>query len=110
MSKRVEKAAADEAAAEILLEFPLERPINAYGEEIKVLKLRKPTGADLVRIGNPVKFNPYVEPPQVEHDYTRVLAMVARLANVPSSSLERLDPEELTSLAWAISPFFLPTR
>lgn len=110
-SKRVPSAA--EKAAEpkdIIFTFPLRKPINAYGEEITVLELRRPTGADLVRVGNPVKFTPHAEPPIIEHDYVRVAAMVARLANVPSSSIERLEPDELTALAWGISPFFLPAR
>jgi hypothetical protein len=114
MSKRVEAAAdrpdpeADAPAAEI--EFPLSKPIIAYGDEVTVLKLRKPTGVDLIRIGNPVTFYPHLEPPKIEHDMERVVAMVARLAGVPSSSLERLEPDELVGLAWAISPFFIPAR
>lgn len=90
------------------IEFPLRTPINAYGEEVSVLKIRKPTGADLIAVGNPVKFSPFTKPPTVEHDMTRVIEMVARLANVPSSSLAKLEPAELISLAWEISPFFIP--
>ncbi|MGY3278125.1 phage tail assembly protein [Bradyrhizobium sp. S3.7.6] len=103
-------ADADEEKEEIAVEFALTKPINAYGEEVKVLKLRKPMGADLLRVGNPVKFSPYTDPPQVDHDYGKVLAMVARLANVPSSSLERLDTDDLSALAWTITPFFIPSR
>lgn len=111
MAKQPNKTEAAEAAHEdIAVEFPLVKPINAYGEELKVLKLRKPTGTDLLRIGNPVKFSPYSDPPSVDHDYPKVLAMVARLANVPSSSLERLDTDDLTALAWTITPFFIPSR
>lgn len=97
-----------ESPSDIIIEFKLKKPILSYGEQVSVLKIRKPTGADLVRVGNPVKFNPYVSPPSVEHDFTKLVAMVARLANVPSSSLEALDPEELTALAWELTNFFLP--
>lgn len=90
------------------IEFPLKTPINAYGEDVSVLKLRKPTGADLIAVGNPVKFSPFTKPPTVEHDYPRIVEMAARLANVPSSSIAKLDPDELIMLAWAISPFFIP--
>jgi hypothetical protein len=111
MSKRIDKPAADETAADdVAIVFTLSKPIIAYGDEVKVLRLRKPTGADLLRVGNPVKFSPFTSPPTVEHDYAKVIAMAARLANVPSSSLEKLEPEELTSLAWELSPFFIPTR
>ena len=91
------------------IEFKLRTPIVAYGDEISVLKLRKPTGTDLLRVGNPVKFSPFTTPPSVEHDFQRVIEMVARLSGVPSSSIEKMDPQELTALAWEISPFFIPT-
>ncbi|KWV59340.1 hypothetical protein AS156_31470 [Bradyrhizobium macuxiense] len=90
------------------IEFPLRTSITAYGEEVRVLKIRKPMGADLVAIGNPVKFSPFTSPPTVEHDFTKIVEMVARLANVPSSSLTKLDPEDLITLAWTITPFFVP--
>ena len=107
---REDQPAADNVDADpnLLTTFVLQKPIRAYDEMVSVLKLRKPTGADLIRVGNPVIFSPFADPPRIEHDMSKVVAMVARLANVPSSSLEALDPQELTSLAWAISPFFVP--
>ena len=93
-----------------IIRFPLSKPILAYGKEISVLEMSRPTGADLVRVGNPVIFTPFTDPPRVEHDIAKVIAMVARLAKVPSPSLEALDSEDLIGLAWAISPFFMPRR
>lgn len=93
---------------EVAFEYPLDKPISAYGEEVKVLKLRKPTGLDLIEIGNPVTWYPYAEPPKVEHDMQKVMKMVARLANIPSSSINKLDTRDLVGLAWLISPFFIP--
>jgi hypothetical protein len=110
MSKRVEKPEPEPEEVVTDIEFPLSKPIVAYGEEVTVLKMRKPTGADLIKVGSPVKFSPFTDPPTVEHDYPKVIAMVARMSSVPSSSLERLSPEELVALAWTISPFFIPTR
>lgn len=109
MTKRIEKPDA-EVADDYILEFKLRKPIQAYGEEISVLKLRRPTGADVLKVGNPVKFYPHTDPVQVEHDYPKVVAMVALLARVPSSSLTALTPSELADIAWDISPFFLPGR
>jgi phage terminase large subunit-like protein len=108
MVKRTEATTAD--AVEYALEFTLSKPIQAYGEDVSVLKMRKPTGKDLIQVGNPVTFYPHVEPVKIEHDMGRVVQMAARMANVPSSSIERMDPDELTALAWAISPFFIPAR
>jgi hypothetical protein len=101
-------ATTEEKAPKIAIEFPLDEPINAYGEELTVLKLRKPTGIDLIEIGNPVNFYPYATPVKIEHDMAKVQAMVARLANIPSSSVARIGPQDLVGLAWAISPFFIP--
>lgn len=91
-----------------VVEYPLDSPIVAYGEDVKILKLRKPTGADLVTVGNPVIFFPYAEPVRVEHDMSKVVAMLARLSGIPSSSINLIGPTDLVGLAWAISPFFIP--
>lgn len=108
MAKMPKTEAAEEKQPEIVIEYPLDEPINAYGEEVTTLKLRKPTGLDLIEIGNPVTFYPYADPVKVEHDMPKVQAMVARLANIPSSSVSRIGPRDLVGLAWAISPFFIP--
>jgi hypothetical protein len=92
-----------------LIEFELIDPIMAYGEEVKVLKIRKPTGADLLRIGNPIKIGMFSEPPTIDYDFPKVIAMVARLTNIPSPSLEKLSTDQMVALAITISPFFMPT-
>ena len=91
------------------IEFPLAEPITAYGEEITVLRIRKPTGADLLRVGNPVKIGMFSEPPTIDYDFPKVIAMVARLTNIPSPSLEKLSTDQMVALAITISPFFMPT-
>lgn len=90
------------------IQFELSEPIMAYGEEVTILKIRKPTGLDLIEVGNPVTFYPYTEPVKVEHDMVKVRAMLARLANIPSSSVGNIGARDLVGLAWAISPFFIP--
>jgi hypothetical protein len=108
MAKQPNKPETEEEAPEIAIEFPLSEPINAYGNKIEVLKLRKPTGVDLIEVGNPVNFYPYADPIKIEHDMPKVRSMLARLANIPSSSIDRIGPRDLVGLAWAISPFFIP--
>jgi hypothetical protein len=108
-TKRVIPPAADEQETEEeRIEYQLTEPINAYGEEVKVLKMRKPTGLDLIRIGNPVTFYPMIDPPRIEHDMPKMVQMIARLSGVPSSSIERIDPRDLIGIAWLVSPFFIP--
>lgn len=108
MSEKTRKDGDDETKFEVALEYPLDEPLLAYGEEVKVLKLRKPTGLDVIEIGNPVAFNPFADPVKIDHDMPKVQKMVARLSNTPSSSISKLGPGDLIGLAWAISPFFMP--
>jgi hypothetical protein len=89
-------------------EFTLSEPINVFGEMTKVLKWRKPNGADIIKVGNPVIFQPFTDPVQITHDMPRMMAMLARLANMPSSSVERMAPRDLVSLTWEVTPFFMP--
>lgn len=92
------------------IEYTLVTPILAYGEEVTVIKMRKPVGGDMIRVGNFLIFYPHVTPVKFEHDYEKLVALVARLSEVPSSSLATLSSEDMTGLAWALSPFFMPPR
>jgi hypothetical protein len=100
----------DEVKAEI--EYRLSEPIQAYGEEVTVIKLRKPTGGDLIRIGNPVLFYPHADPPKIEHDMIKMVTMIARLSvpPIPTSSMDQLSTGDLVGIAWTLSPFFIPAR
>jgi hypothetical protein len=107
-------AAVDAVAPDVqpdggMFEFTLQAPIPAYKEKVSTLKLRRPTGADLIAVvRNPVIFTPSVFPPEVRHDLPRVVSIAARLSGVPSSSLGKILPHELVALAWAISPWLMP--
>jgi len=94
----------------IRFDFPLKTPINVFGEMVSVLKWREPSGADLIKVGNPVIAYPGTVPLKIEHDMVKVAAMMARLTDAPSSSIERVDPEDLIKFAWTITGFFLPGR
>ncbi|MGH6739381.1 MAG: phage tail assembly protein [Bradyrhizobium sp.] len=95
------------AGRDLLGEFPLSRPIKAYDEEVDVLKVRRPTAIDLIQIGNPVLYTPG-SPPRIELDFVKLIAFLARLSQVPSSSLERLDPQDLIEIGWSLAPFLVP--
>jgi hypothetical protein len=100
---------AEEKPSEQFVEVKLSTPINSFGEEISVLKFRRPTGADLIRVGNPVIFDPITDPPRITHDMPKMVQMLVRLSGVPSSSFDHVDPRDLTAAAWAVTNFFLPT-
>jgi hypothetical protein len=111
MSEKRDEAApaAEQKPAEDFVEVKLSKPINSFGEEISVLKFRKPTGADLIRVGNPVIFDPITDPPRITHDMPKMVQMLMRLSGVPTSSFDQLDTRDLTAAAWAVTNYFLPT-
>jgi hypothetical protein len=109
MSEEVKKEQPAEKPAEEFVEVKLSKPINSFGEELSVLKLRRPTGADLIRIGNPVIFDPITDPPRITHDMPKMVQMLMRLSGVPTSSFDQLDPRDLVAASWAVTNYFLPT-
>lgn len=112
MADEVKKEETQQLAVMPAVMYPLSSPIRAYGEEVTVIKLRKPSGRDLLEVGNPVIFYPHVEPPRIEHHMDRVIAMAARTSDpsIPSSSLMEMDPQDMVGLAWAMSQFFTLAR
>ena len=93
---------------EFIVEYVLAKPIKAFDEELAIIKLRKPTGADLIRVGNPVLFYPHADPIKIEHDMPKMVTMMSRLSGIPVASLERMSTEDLLGIAWSLSPFFIP--
>jgi hypothetical protein len=102
-TKRVDKVDEEER-----FDFTLQEPINVFGDMVSVLKWRKPNGADLIRIGNPVVPYPGSDPIKIEHDMPKVIAMVARITDTPTSSLERMSTKDMVDWAWLLTSFFLP--
>lgn len=75
---------------------------------VKEITFRKPTGLDLLETGNPVVFNPLADPPSVEHKPTVMLNMMSRLSGIATASLTKLDPTDMVSCFWVLTPFFMP--
>lgn len=96
------------AAEEIMgrSEITLAVPIKAHGEELTVLKLRRPTTAEVRKIGR----MPYVavdESGKITPDMAVVPDYISVCAGIPPSSVEQLDLSDLNTLAWSIAAFFL---
>ena len=84
-------------------------PIQVFKEMVSEINFRKPTGADILQVGgSPVEFDPISRPPRVTHPPELMTAMIARLGNIPTGSVMKMDARDWTACAWAISPFFLP--
>lgn len=90
----------------IVYEHGLETPVMAYGKEESILKFRKPTGLDLMNIGNPVIIDQRTS--NITFDEPKMARMMSQLANVPLSTITSLDPQDWTGIAWSLAPFFLP--
>jgi hypothetical protein len=88
---------------EIVIE--LNTPVQAHGETIKKLTFRRPTGADLIAVGDdPIVFlgNRYKPNPSV------MAEMMTILAAVPMSTIKQLESEDFVTCEWALVRFFVP--
>lgn len=73
--------------------IPLKTPVMAFGEEINELKLRRPKGKDLRAI---TSTNPM----------GMMLELIAAIADVPPSTVDMIDAEDIMTLAQVVAPFF----
>jgi hypothetical protein len=103
-----DSAPADDGDGSVSVE--LIKPIRVFNDTLKTLKFRKPTGKDFFEVGSHVVFDPTVDPPKISHDWSKLRPIMARLTDnkIPSSSFDMMDPNDVASCAWALTPFFLP--
>lgn len=86
-------------------EFKLSQPIQAHGEPVMVLTLRRPTVRECRQIGQ----LPY----RIEKDESVGLNLdvaakyIIVCAGIPGSSVDQLDVTDLNNLAWALAGFFM---
>lgn len=91
------------------LVYPLRKPIQANGEEVREISLREPTGGDIARAGNPIIIDMFSgDQVKVTFDEKKMENMIGLLATVPPSSVKQLHPRDWNSLAWHLVPFFMP--
>ena len=85
----------------------LSQPIQAFGTEIVEVTAREPTGGDLMRIGNPVKYIP--GDTDISFDDARAMRMLSALSGIPiEGSLDRAKPADLVEMFWGMAGFFIP--
>jgi hypothetical protein len=84
--------------------IPLSAPIEAHGEEISELVLRKPLPAWARAIG----LMPYRMTESNIPDINVPVACqyVSKCAGVPPSSIDQLDIADLNAACWAVTNFF----
>lgn len=104
---------ADESAKTAVAEtdgmkIKLNVPVKFGEESIEEIVYRKPTGADIIRCGHPLKINFTASPPEFTFDEQKMGRMMSALAGQPPSVIDRLDPNDWSTYAWAIAGFFTP--
>jgi hypothetical protein len=82
------------------------KSINGNKREVlEELTFREPTGADIVRIGNPVFITSTGE---IMFDERKMTAMMAQLSGVFPPLLDFMHPQDWNSCAYRLRRFFLP--
>lgn len=108
--KQTEQKAAVPAAPtrpkEIVID--LVTPVQAHGEEIKQLKFRRPTGGDIMALGDGYPININWTTGQVTPNPKVMGEIMSQLASVPPSTIRSLDAEDWSTCAHALMGFFPP--
>lgn len=89
-------------------ELLLVSEIEAHGEKVKRLELRRPTVAEI----RAVKALPYAigQGDKVEIDTEAAAKYVATCAGIPPSSVNQLDPHDFNKACWVVAGFFLKSE
>jgi Phage tail assembly chaperone proteins, E, or 41 or 14 len=90
------------------LSYALTKPIQAHGQEIRVLKWREPTAGDIERAGNPIVVDLFGEQPRLTFDERKMNQMISTLAQIPPSSVRMLSGSDWNTIAWKLVRFFMP--
>jgi hypothetical protein len=92
------------------LAITLQKPVQAHGEEVRILKFREPTGADIERCGLPVRFIYMMETGSIEvqTDGKAMTQMMSLLAAVPPSTIKMLTAQDWVTSSWVLQRFFQP--
>lgn len=108
--EKTEAAAAAETTAAAVDEnfVTLRDPVKFGDETVTRLEWRKPTGADIIACGHPLRIDFSSDPPSITLDEKKMAAMMSVLYRQPPSFIARLGPNDWTTAAWAIAGFFTP--
>ncbi|MDT9642647.1 phage tail assembly protein [Pseudomonas protegens] len=85
----------------------LQVPIEAHGEPLAELSLRRPTVQEV----RAIKALPYKidKSEEVSLDMDVAAKYIAVCAGIPPSSVNQLDLVDLNALSWAVASFFMST-
>ena len=90
------------------LEIDLKYPAQAFGTPLKKLTFRRPTGGDLMSIGDNYPIHITWQTGEVRPNPLAMGEIMSTLAQVPLSTIKALDAEDFATCAHALMSFFLP--
>ena len=80
----------------------LSSPIQAHGETLSALELRKPTVKELRAAGAPYRISRGGE---VTVDYEACARLIAAICAIPPSSVDLMDTADFDEAAWKVVGF-----
>lgn len=83
--------------------LPLSRPIEAHGETLQQLEFRELTAKDIRTLGYPFVIT---SDAKTAPDSAVVGRYIVALANIPSSSVDKLSPLDFMAATGAVMGFF----
>ena len=99
-------APAKERPKEISID--LTTPVQAHGETIKKLTFRRPTGGDIMALGDNYPIHIDWTTGLIRPNPPAMGEMMSTLAQVPPSTIKALDAEDWSTCAHALMGFFPP--
>jgi len=107
--KKPEQVNGAPAAARIKeLTIELNTEVQANGEMVKKLTFRRPTGGDIMALGDGYPINIDWATGRITPNPPIMGQMMATLAAVPPSTIKALDSEDWATCAHALMGFFPP--
>jgi hypothetical protein len=86
----------------------LEDPVQAHGETIKQIKFRRPTGGDIMSLGDNYPIHINWQTGEVRPNPPAMGEMMSLLAAVPPSTIKSMGAEDWSTCAHALMGFFPP--
>jgi hypothetical protein len=107
-ARKHEPVAAEPPARPKEIVIDLTTPVQAHGETLKQMKFRRPTGGDIMAMGDGYPININWETGAVTPNPPVMGQMMSVLAAVPPSTIKALDAEDWSTCAHALMGFFPP--
>lgn len=103
---QTEAAPAKERPKEVVIKLAV--PVQAHGETLSEMKFRRPTGKDIMAIGDDYPIHIDWSTGQVRPNPPAMGQMMSLLAVVPPSTIASMDAEDWSTCAHALMGFFPP--